>query len=53
MNKKKENRPSVREASVTVPMPKALRNDIEKVADCMGVSLSVFIRLAVLDYLKK
>ena len=53
MNKKKENRPSVREASVTVPMTMSLRKDIEKACDRMGVSMTVLIRLAITDYLKR
>ena len=53
MNKKKKNRPSVREASITVPMSRDFRNAIEKAADRKGISMSVFVRLAVFDYLKK
>lgn len=53
MNKKKENRPSVREAQIMVPMSQDLRNAIEKAADRNEISKSGFVRLAVLDYLKK
>jgi antitoxin component of RelBE/YafQ-DinJ toxin-antitoxin module len=49
----KINREEVRENSLTVPMRKEEKEEIQKAADKMGLSMSAFARMAFKDFMRK
>lgn len=53
MKKAKINRDEVRESRLTIPMNKEEKDQIEKAAKDMGVSMSTFARIVFKDFLKK
>lgn len=53
MKRKRTNRDEVRENSLNVPMNMIEKEQVRKVADSIGVSMSTLARIAINEYLKK
>ena len=49
----KTNREEVRENSLTVPMSKSEKDEVKRMSNEMGVSMSSFVRIIIKEFIKK
>lgn len=49
----KTNREEVRENSLTVPMSKSEKDEVKRMSNEMGVSMSSFARIVIKEFIKK
>ena len=53
MKMAKTNREEVRENSLTVPMSKSEKDEVKRMSNEMGVSMSSFARIVIKEFIKK